>query len=140
LGPEEGPKEGYEHNMVSHSDSNSSSWLQDLLDCEATGELPKESRLANRCQEMTSFILTDGLDDCCLFCNSRGYFGLASRKAIASGDLVCVLKGHDSIASLRDNGDHFLYVGDTKVQRMMEGQAAGLLKQGLAEVRQFELR
>lgn len=25
LGPEEGPKEGYEHNMVSHSDSNSSS-------------------------------------------------------------------------------------------------------------------
>lgn len=125
---------------MSHFDNNSPSWLHDLLNCEATKGLPKEPSLANCCQEMTSFILTDGLDDCCLFRTSRGCFGLACRKATASGNLICVLKGHDSIASLRENGDHFLYVGDSKVQGMMEGQAARLLKEGLAEVRQFELR
>lgn len=140
LGSREGFKDGYEHNKVSHFDNNSSSWLQDLLDCEAAKGLPKEPRLASSCQEMTFFVLTDGLDDCCLFRTSRGYFRLACSKSTASGDLICVLKGHDSTASLRVNGDHFHYVGDIKVQGMMEGQAAGLSKEGLAEVRQFELR
>lgn len=136
----EDAQEDYEHDRMSQFGSNSSSWLENLLECEATGELPKESRLANCCQGMTSYILADGLDDCCLFRTSSGYFGLASRKAIASGDFVCALKGHDSIASLRGNENHFLYVGDTKVQGLMEGQAARLLKEGLAEVQQFELR
>lgn len=121
-------------------DSNLSSWLQDLVDCEATRAMPKEARLAACCQRMTNYIVPDGLDDCSLFRTSRGYFGLASKQAIARGDFLCALKGYDSVASLRENGDHFLYVGDTKVQGMMEGQAAQLLKKGLAEVRQFELR
>lgn len=120
LDSEEDTQEHYEHNRMSQFGSNSSSWLEDLLECETRGGLPKESRLANCCQGMTSYILVDGLDDCCLFRTSSGYFGLASRKAIASGDFVCALKGHDSIAPLRENGDHFLYIGDTKVQGMME--------------------
>lgn len=133
-------KEDCEEKSVSDLDSNPSSWLQGLVDCEVTGGMPTEARLAACCQRMTNYIVPDGLDDCSLFRTSHRYFGLASKQAIACGDSLCVLKGYDSVASLRENGDYFLYVGDTKVQGMMEGQAALLLKKGLAEVRQFELR
>lgn len=137
---EEGFDEDYKEEGAGDFARNPSSWLQDLVDCEVTGEMPKESKLASCCRRMTTYIETDGLDDCSLFRTSRGYFGLASKKIIVRGDLVCALKGYDSVACLRENGDHFLYVGDTKVQGMMEGQAAKLLKEGLAEVQQFELR
>lgn len=137
---EEGFEEGYEDKSGLYFDKNTLSWLQDLVDCESTGQVPKESRLADCCQRMVTYLETAGLDDCSLFRTSRGYFGLASRKVIARGDFVCALKGYDSVASLRENGNHFLFVGDTKVQGMMEGQAAKLVDEGLAEVRQFELR
>ncbi|KAK2603131.1 hypothetical protein N8I77_009611 [Diaporthe amygdali] len=136
---EEGSEEDYEDKGVWDLARNPSSWLQDLVECEVTGEVPKENRLASCTQRMMTYIGTDGLDDCSLLRTSRGYFGLASKKAIMRGDFVCALKGYDSVASLRENGDHFLYVGDTKVQGMMEGQAAKLLKGGLAGVQQLEL-
>ncbi|ROW11893.1 hypothetical protein VPNG_05002 [Cytospora leucostoma] len=137
---EEGSEEDCGEESGSDLDNNSTSWLQDLVDSEATGQMPKEGTLADYCQRMVINIETGSLDDCSLFRTSRGLIGLASRKTIVRRDSVCVLKGYDSVASLRENGDHFLYVGDTKVQGMMEGQAVELLKEGVAEVRQFELR
>lgn len=89
---------------------------------------------------MIYYLETGILDENALFPTSRRYFGLNSRRGVACGDYVCVLKGCDSLVSLRENGDHFLYVGDNIVQDMMNGQAAKLLEEGLAELRQFELR
>lgn len=137
---EEDHEENLEETGDPMIDNDTSSWLWDLVECEATGEMPKGTRLADWCRRMVTYLETSNLDDCSLFRTSRGYFGLASRRAIAPGDLVCVLKGYDSVASLRKNGNHFLYIGDTKVQGMMEGQAAGLVKEGLTDIRQFELR
>lgn len=140
LDPEDGSEEHRQAKIMSDLDSNSSSWLQDLVDCEATRGVPKDTRLATYCQRMTNYIVPEGLDNCLLFRTSHGYFGRASKQGIARGDFLCVLKGYDSVASLRENGDHFLFVGNTNVQGTMEGQSSHFLKKALAEVRQFELR
>lgn len=121
----------YEHSPLS--------WLQELMGSAATGGLPKGDKLAACCQWIVKdleFTLECGV----LFRTSRGDFGIAPRKTINRGDVLCVLKGYSSTVALRETGDHFLFVGETKVQGMMEGQAAQLLKEGQAEVRQFELK
>ncbi|KAG6362722.1 hypothetical protein INS49_007815 [Diaporthe citri] len=119
-----------------------SSWLQALVDSEATGGMPKDSdgTLAVHLRRITDQLEGFAMRRACLFLTSRGNFGLGPRRTITRGDALCVLKGWESVAALRETGDHFIYVGGTKVQGMMEGQAAQLLEDGLAEVRQFELK
>lgn len=73
-------EDGFEEHrqaIMSDLDSNFSSWLQDLVDCEATRGIPKDSRLAAYCQRMTNYIVPDGPADCLLFRTSHGYFGRA---------------------------------------------------------------
>jgi hypothetical protein len=111
-------------------DSHSSSWLEDLVGSEAKRQIPKEGRLGAYCRQITIYLETGCLDTSTLFRTSHGHFGLACRNSTVCGDYLCVLKGHDSVASLRKDGDHFIYVGDTRVQGMMKGQAVKLLKEG----------
>lgn len=117
-----------------------SSWLQALVDSEATGGMPKDGMLAVHMRRIIDHLEGTTMRRACLFQTSHGHFGLGPRKTITFGDALCVLKGCESVAALRKTGDHFIYVGGTKVQGLMEGQAAQLLEEGIAEVRQFELK
>lgn len=74
-----------------------------------------------------------------IFRTACGYFGFGSWETDV-GDLACVLKGYRSIALLRKEGDHFLYVVEGKVHGMVHGEAAELVKNEKSPIREFELR
>lgn len=133
-------EEELEMRSGSDYDGISFSWLHALVDSEATDEMPKQGMLAARLRRITGDLEDLTMERACLFLTSRGHFGLGPKKTITSGDALCVLKGYDGVVALREAGDHFIYIGATKVQGMMDGEAAQLLEEGLAEVRQFELK
>lgn len=119
-----------------------SCWLQDLLSFETTRKMPPNSKVAQYCQQMgiTRTQRRAGrLGTGIIFRTACGYFGFGSWET-AVGDLACVLKGYRSIALLRKEGDHFLYVGEGKVHGMVHGEAAELVKNEKSPIREFELR
>lgn len=119
------------------------SWLQDLLDFETTGEIPRDSKVAHCCRQMGIIPFQDGMGmlgtSGVIFRTSRDYFGFGT-PMVAVGDLACVLKGYRSIALLRENENHFVFVGECKVEGMVNGEAAELVKNGKSRVGEFELR
>lgn len=120
------------------------SWLQVLLTFEATKELPRNSKVAQYCQQMGITITRlppkgGRLGSGIIFRTSAGYFGFGSWAA-AVGDLACVLKGYRSNALLRKKSDHFLYVGEAKVHGIVHGEAAELVKNGKSRVEELEIR
>lgn len=118
------------------------SWLQVLLTFETTKKLPRNSKVAQYCQQMGITRLppkVGRLGSGIIFRTSGGHFGFGSWEA-AVGDLACVLKGYRSIALLRKKSDHFLYVGEAKVHGMVHGEASELVKNGKSRVEEIELR
>lgn len=123
-------------------DEATSFWLQDLLTFETTREMPRDIRVAHCCKQMgiIPFRARMGrLGSGVIFRTSRGYFGFGSR-LVAVGDLACVLKGYKSVALLRENENHFLYVGEGKVHGAVYGGAAELVKGGISQISEFELK
>lgn len=68
----------------------------------------------------------------------NGYVGAVPRGA-AAGDVICVLKGCGAPVVLRPAGDGFSHVGTCLVVGLMDGEAAGLIKSGTSELREFSL-
>lgn len=138
LGHDGGHRAGHE---------STSCWLQDLMTFETTKELPRNSKLAQYCQQMGIIRLlpevlppkVGRLGSGIIFRTSGGYFGFGSWEA-AVEDLACVLKGYRSIALLRKKSDHFLYVGEAKVHDMVHGEASELVTKGKSRIEEFELR
>lgn len=119
-----------------------SCWLRDLLAFETTRKMPRNSKVAQYCEQMgitRKQRKVGRLGSGVIFRTTCGYFGFGSWE-IAVGDLACVLKGYRSNALLRKKADHFLYVGEGKVHGMVHGEAAELVRDGKSRVQEFELR
>ena len=57
-----------------------------------------------------------------LFVTAKGYMGIAPATA-EPGDAVCILFGSQTPMVLREEGDHWLFVGQAYIQGIMDGEA-----------------
>lgn len=116
------------------------SWAIQLLAACEKGEMPGDGRLAHLCKEVDNAFKDEYPNrDWVVFQSSRGLLGLA-RRAVALGDIACILRGYTNVVVLREEGDHYFHVGGCRIGGMMDGEAAELLKNGTSYVREFEIR
>jgi hypothetical protein len=68
-----------------------------------------------------------------------GYLGLAPKGAIV-GDIICVLEGCPVPVVLREVDAHFVLVGTSFVEGLMDGETLELYERGEVSTQRFELR
>ena len=73
-----------------------------------------------------------------LFVTKEGYIGIAPT-SIASGDIVCVLKGLSVPVVIRKRGEGYKLIGACFVLDFMDGLAMEWVDQGLAELTTFNI-
>ena len=69
----------------------------------------------------------------------NGYMGIAPPE-VSRGDSVCIFLGTKIPFIVRQEGDHFLLVGEAYVQGLMCGEGIQDLKRGKLELSDIELR
>ena len=69
--------------------------------------------------------------------SKNGYFGLVSQE-VEAGDLVCLSLGGVISVILRQESDHFLFVGESYIHGVMLGEMEDL-HAGKFRVRDFKL-
>ncbi len=69
---------------------------------------------------------------------NNGYCGLVPDHA-ELGDLICVLFGCDVPVVLRQEDDHFIFIGECYIRGLMHGEAIKSLLRGDVESKQFEI-
>jgi hypothetical protein len=74
-----------------------------------------------------------------LIVSEKGYIGLGPAK-VQNGDLMCILYGCSVPIILRQEDDHFLFVGEAYVHGAMYGEIMHSLEIGKAAEREFIIR
>jgi hypothetical protein len=74
-----------------------------------------------------------------LIVSEKGYIGLGPAK-VQKGDLMCILYGSSVPIILRQEDDHFLFVGEAYVHGAMYGEVMHSLEIGKAAEREFIIR
>ncbi|OJJ75593.1 hypothetical protein ASPBRDRAFT_37887 [Aspergillus brasiliensis CBS 101740] len=73
-----------------------------------------------------------------LMISSKGYIGLVPAKA-QEGDLICVLFGCSVPVILRKQDDHYIFIGESYVHGIMDGEAIEQMKEGSLVEEEFTL-
>jgi hypothetical protein len=73
-----------------------------------------------------------------LFESVDGYMGLCPKGSLPD-DLVCVLCGSRVPVILRKIGDHYVHVGASFVEGLMEGEVMSMVEAGRLELQMFEI-
>jgi Heterokaryon incompatibility protein (HET) len=74
-----------------------------------------------------------------LMVSEKGYIGLVPRSA-QQGDMICVLFGCSFPVIIRRWNDHHVFIGDSYIHGIMDGQAIKMLNDGILRKEQFVLR
>jgi hypothetical protein len=74
-----------------------------------------------------------------LMISSKGYIGLAPPKA-QEGDLICVLFGCSVPVIIRKVKDHHIFIGESYVHGIMDGEAIDQMNEGTLTEEEFILR
>jgi hypothetical protein len=74
-----------------------------------------------------------------LMVSEKGYIGLVPRCA-QQGDMICVLFGCSFPVIIRKWNDHHVFIGDSYVHGIMDGQAIKMFNDGILRKEQFILR
>jgi hypothetical protein len=69
----------------------------------------------------------------------KGYIGMVP-ELCRRGDLICVLFGCSVPVVLRPKDGHYLFIGESYVHGLMDGEAVEDFKKGVYKVEEFELR
>ncbi|PWY68221.1 HET-domain-containing protein [Aspergillus eucalypticola CBS 122712] len=73
-----------------------------------------------------------------LMISSKGYIGLVPPKT-QEGDLVCVLFGCSVPVILRKQGSHYIFIGESYVHGIMDGEAIQMMNEGHLVEEEFTL-
>ncbi|PYH35828.1 HET domain-containing protein [Aspergillus neoniger CBS 115656] len=73
-----------------------------------------------------------------LMISSKGYIGLVPQKT-QEGDFVCVLFGCSVPVILRKQGSHYIFIGESYVHGIMDGEAIQMMNEGHLVEEEFTL-
>lgn len=66
-----------------------------------------------------------------------GHFGLASERSEV-GDIVCILLGCSVAAVLRQVGEHYMFIGESYVHGIMQGEIVAAFEKEEVQLQEFE--